>query len=111
MFEQKFLKMAVAEGGANFEGDYTPENRAARQLAFGIGMLAGNKDEFLAEGIRFLGYFDSTVLESIRNEKEGNNDQELIDAFRSLLTEFKQINRDVFVNYLIEDWDGRHEYN
>lgn len=112
MFEQKFLRMAVAEGGRTPEGGYTPANRAEHQLSsFGIGMLAGNKDEFLEEGIRFLGYFESSVLETIRNENEGNNDQDLIEAFRSLLTEFKQINRDVFVNYLAEDWDDRHEYN
>lgn len=111
MHEQKFVRMAVAEGGRPPEGDYTSENRAVHKLAFGIGMLAGNKDKFLEEGVRFLGYFDSSVLESIRNEKEGNNDQELIDAFRLLIDEFKQINRDVFINYLNEDWDERHDDN
>lgn len=112
MFEQKFVRMAVAEGGRIPEGGYTAENRAEHQLSsFGIGMLAGNKDEFLEEGIRFLGYFESSVLEKIRDEKEGNNEKELIKAFRLLINEFKQINRDVFINLLIEDWDERHDDN
>lgn len=109
MYEYKFLRMAISEGGRIPEGDRTAENRALDQLSFGIGMLASNKDEFLEEGVRFLGYFDSSVLESIRNEKEGNNDKELIAGFKLLLSEFKQINRDVFMNLLIEDWDERHE--
>lgn len=109
MFEQKFVRMAVAEGGRIPEGDCTAENHAQHILSFGIGFDAETKDEFLEEGVRFLGYFDSSVLESIRNEKEGNNDQELIDAFRLLIKESKQINRDVFINLLSEDWDERHE--
>lgn len=46
MFEQKFVRMAVAEGGANFEVDYTAENRAAHQEGLSdqkISAISGHK--------------------------------------------------------------------
>lgn len=112
MFEQKFVRMAVSEGGTNLAGEYTPENRAQHILSFGIGFEVETKDEFMCAGAAFIKNFEAAVEEHIRSEREdADNSEEMVAAFQNLIEQSKQIDMDVFISLLSGDWDERHEYN
>lgn len=111
MFENKFVDMAVSEGGRPVGGDYTAENIVMNRLSFGIEMVAHSRESFLKEGINFLQNFESECVEEIRNEQEdGDNDQHIIEAYRDLIVESKQVDVDKFLNLLGTDWDERQQH-
>lgn len=109
MFEQKFYEIAITQNRHGF-GRGSLAERAAGRLTGCVGLDTDTKIEYLNEGSLFLEEFENRVKNVIKEEKEcGDNNSELIQEFQKLLTEFKQINRDVFMNLLSEDWDERHE--
>lgn len=111
MFEQKFYEIAITQNRSGF-GRGTLAGKAAGRLTGCVGMGSNTKIEYLNEGSCFLEDFESQVKEAIKEEKDcGDNNRELIQEFEKLLSEFKQINRDAFMNLLIEDWDERHDDN
>lgn len=111
MFEQKFYEIAITQNRSGF-GEGTLADKAAGRLTGCLGFDSDTKIEYLNEGSFFLEDFEKQVNEAIKEEKEcGDNKKELIREFDKLLSEFKQINRDVFMNFLSEDWDERHEIN
>jgi hypothetical protein len=84
MFEEKFLRMAISEGGRSLDGERTPNNIAQHNLSFCIGMMANSKEEYLEAGRNFLDNFEAEVLESIRSEcKESDNDLDIINLFQN----------------------------
>lgn len=112
MHEQKFVSIAVTEGGTPRDGEYTPQNRAQHILSFGIGFDVETKDEFLCAGATFIKNFEAAVADHIRSEREdADNSEEMVAAFQNLIEQSKQIDMDVFINLLIADWDERHDDN
>lgn len=109
MFEQKFYEIAITQNRSGF-GEGTLADKAAGRLTGCVGFDSDTKIEYLNEGSCFLEQFENQVKVAIKEEKEcGDNNSELIQEFQKLLSEFKQINTDVFMNLLIEDWDESHE--
>lgn len=112
MVEIKFFYMAVSEGGRPMDGDYIPENIVCHRMSFGIGFDVETRERFLKEGINFLKNFESVCVDEIRNEQDnGDNDQQIIQAYRDLIVESKQVDVDKFLNLLGKDWDERHADN
>ncbi len=111
MFEQKFYEIAITQNRFGF-GQGTLAERAAGRLTGCVGLDTDTKIEYLNDGSLFLQDFENREKNVIKEEKEcGDKNSELIQEFQNLLFEFKQINRDVFMNFLSEDWDERHDIN
>jgi hypothetical protein len=111
MHEYKFYEIAITQNRSGF-GEGTLADKAAGRLTGCVGFDSDTKIEYLNDGSCFLEGFEKQVNEAIKEEKEcGDNNRELIQEFKKLLSEFKQINSDVFMNFLSEDWDERYEIN
>ena len=112
MFEEKFLAMAISEGGRPLVGDRTPSNIVQHELSFCIGISAHSKEEYLEAGQNFLDNFEAEVLESMRSESEDrDNDLDLIAAYEQLVIESKKIDRNIFLKMLEEDWESLNEFS
>lgn len=107
MYEPKFAQMAFSESDYPFDNSF--QSKALCNMRGAIGLIADNKADFLAKGDAYLKNFEGSILEAIRSEcEEGNNDEELICAYRELNDQSKLIDRDEFLDLLSQDWDERH---
>lgn len=129
--ESEFAQMAWSETTTHESDVFLAGVEVRGMLSGHIGQLADTKEEYLAEGLRWLDDFKSSVADAREriaernadcvaeesdeddNEDEGENhltkDQIVEGEFKYLLSVLGEVDRKVFSEILAEDWDERHE--
>jgi len=108
MYESYFVSLATSELG--FATQNTDESRAEGYMHGYIGVDVKNKDDYLAQADIFLDVFEDFALAKIEDLTGDETNEGKVLALRNLIFLSKQLDLDLFLKLVGEDWDER-KYN